>query len=111
MSGSTGPGEPASSEPPVAGTAWFSKPTPNPFTGTTSVSYQVPESGTQVGFAVYDLVGREVRRLQDAFQSSGPHTLSWDGRGEAGARVRPGMYFIRGSIGERPLAWRVVLVQ
>ncbi len=91
--------------------AWFARPTPNPFTGTTRMSYRVPEGGAPVRLAVYDLAGREVRRLEDGFRSAGDHLLTWDGAGEGGAPVRSGVYFVRGLVGSRPLAWRVALVR
>ena len=49
--------------------------------------------GVQVIF--YDLSGREVRRLYDARDSSGPNEVAWDGRDDNNMAVRPGLYLIR----------------
>lgn len=89
----------------------FSQPRPNPFTGSTSLSYRVSGSGEQVRIAVFDLTGRRVRELVNAFQPGGEHAMTWDGRADDGHRVRPGMYFIRGTIGTLPMGFRVAVVQ
>ena len=44
---------------------------------------------------IYDLSGREVRRLYDARDSSGPNQVAWDGRDDNNMAVRPGLYLIR----------------
>ena len=44
---------------------------------------------------IYDLSGREVRRLYDARDSSGPNQVAWDGRDDNNTTVRPGLYLIR----------------
>ena len=49
--------------------------------------------GVQV--IIYDLSGREVRRLYDARDSSGPNEVAWDGRDDNNTTVRPGLYLIR----------------
>ena len=49
--------------------------------------------GVQV--IIYDLSGREVRRLYDARDSSGPNQVAWDGRDDNNTTVRPGLYLLR----------------
>ena len=44
---------------------------------------------------IYDLSGREVRRLYDARDSSGPNQVAWDGRDDNNTTVCPGLYLIR----------------
>ncbi len=44
---------------------------------------------------IYDLSGREVRRLYDARDSSGPNQVAWDGRTDDNTTVHPGLYLIR----------------
>ncbi|MBT4979031.1 MAG: hypothetical protein HOM86_17020 [Gemmatimonadetes bacterium] len=48
--------------------------------------------GVQV--IIYDLSGREVRRLYDARDSSGPNQVAWDGRADDNTTVPPGLYLI-----------------
>ncbi|MGA7161884.1 MAG: T9SS type A sorting domain-containing protein [Bacteroidota bacterium] len=66
---------------------------PNPFNPTTVITYQLPAS-TLVTLNVYDELGRLVRTLVDERQSSGIHSISFDG----GSLVS-GVYFYRLSAG------------
>lgn len=53
---------------------------PNPFNPTTVVSYQLSVA-SNVRLAVYDVLGREVRRLVDEFQRAGTYRASFDAKG------------------------------
>jgi flagellar hook assembly protein FlgD len=44
---------------------------------------------------VLDATGRRVRSVLDGWLPAGRHEITWDGRGEAGARVAAGVYFMR----------------
>ena len=67
---------------------------PNPFNPTTTIRYQLPESGT-ITVKVYDALGREVRTLFGGYQDASSHRLTWDGKNESGIDVSSGMYFYR----------------
>jgi hypothetical protein len=83
---------------------------PNPFSATTRMIYALPRA-SRVEAGVYDLNGRRVRALVSAALPAGVHELRWDGADDAGARVRPGMYFLRGTVGSEKLGVRVVYVK
>lgn len=72
---------------------------PNPFTSSTTISYQIPamDSGqrTVVTVRVYDLAGRLVRTLIDGARDPGYREAVWDGRDELGTPVAGGIYFYR----------------
>jgi len=51
-----------------------------------------------VAISVYDLAGREVRRLYDDMDSSGRFARAWDGRDDNGATVPPGNYLVAVSL-------------
>jgi hypothetical protein len=74
---------------------------PNPFGSVTRITYVVPgvSSGLPVVLSVYDATGRLLRTLVDATHSSGTHTVSWDGTGDAGRPVEAGLYFYRLTVG------------
>ena len=59
---------------------------PNPFNPSTTIGYQLPESG-QVHLSVYNLLGQEVRTLVDATLEAGYYTLDWDGRDDFGRQL------------------------
>ena len=67
---------------------------PNPFRGTTSLGFDLPQSG-RAQVAIYDVEGRRVAVLRDGFVDAGRHTVSWDGRNGGGSRVAAGVYFAR----------------
>jgi glucose/arabinose dehydrogenase len=51
---------------------------PNPFNPSTSIEYQIPGAG-RVTLRVFDILGREVATLVDAFESAGRHTAAFSG--------------------------------
>jgi len=65
---------------------------PNPFNPTTSISYDLPVSGN-IKLKVYDILGREVATLVDAFQQAGNYKAAFNG-----SQFTSGVYFYRLSI-------------
>jgi hypothetical protein len=65
---------------------------PNPFTPETQIAFDLPKTG-QVGLAIYSPDGRLVRQLLSEQRASGRHTVSWEGRDDAGRKVASGTYF------------------
>jgi hypothetical protein len=66
----------------------------NPSGGTLHVSYGLP-SGGPVRLEVFDVQGRKVAVLADAFASAGWHEIQWNGRGDGGSSVASGLYLLR----------------
>ena len=87
-------------------------PVPNPAQGTVRMSLELPAS-ERVSAEVFDMAGRRVRRLDAGAWGAGRHTLIWDGRGDDGREVAPGIYLVRVSTpageararGAAALAW------
>jgi len=50
---------------------------------------------------VYNVAGRQVRTLVAGTQSSGRHTITWDGKADDGSTVTRGVYFVRAVIGSQ----------
>jgi hypothetical protein len=67
---------------------------PNPFNPSTAVTFEIARS-TRVTAAVYDPLGRLVRRLADGVYQTGRHVLRWDGTDVEGERVASGVYFVK----------------
>ncbi len=53
--------------------------TPNPFSTTTAVQYELPEE-THIRVVIYNAVGQRVATLVDAMQEAGLYSLSWEGK-------------------------------
>jgi len=62
---------------------------PNPFLGTTRISYSVPVPG-RVLVQVFDVAGRSVATLADGTVTAGRHETTWNPRGLAG-----GVYLVK----------------
>lgn len=78
---------------------------PNPFNPTTNFRFTIPDV-RRVTLAVYDVLGREVALLVDAYLPTGEHVVRWD------AGVFPsGIYFYRLSAGEDLRTGRISLVR
>jgi hypothetical protein len=70
---------------------------PNPFTGRTSICYEIGASGP-VSLRVFDVSGRVVRVLESragGAKTAGPHITNWNGLDDRGRRVSGGVYFCR----------------
>jgi len=67
---------------------------PNPFTTKTIVQYELPNP-TNVNVSIYNMLGQKVRDLYSGKQSSGIHSVSWDGTGESGEKSSSGVYLLK----------------
>jgi flagellar hook capping protein FlgD len=87
------------------------RPTPNPFSDGMHMAYAVGGSGARVNIGVYDLAGRLVRTLDDAYESPGAHVVTWDGRDAQGARAHKGVYFVHAQVGAEARFVRVTFLK
>ncbi|MBK6874877.1 MAG: T9SS type A sorting domain-containing protein [Ignavibacteria bacterium] len=62
---------------------------PNPFNPVTKIDYEVPNEGI-VSLLIYDISGREVKKLITGFKPAGYYTESFDASG-----LSSGVYFYR----------------
>jgi hypothetical protein len=80
---------------------------PNPSTGAMLIGFAVPRSGP-AKLEVFDAAGKRTRVLFDGEAAAGNNSVRWDGRGEKGAALPPGAYFVRltqdGKINSRKVA-------
>jgi len=88
----------------------LSPPAPNPFNPRTMITFKMAVDGPAT-LAVYDLLGRRVRRILESDLRAGTHVRPWDGRGDDGRRLAGGPYLVRlDAAGEPPLIRKVVLL-
>ncbi len=66
---------------------------PNPFRDSATLSFTLARGGP-LRWDVFDLAGRRVVSGARALDA-GEHTVTWDGRDDAGRRVEPGLYLLR----------------
>jgi hypothetical protein len=73
----------------------FASVSPNPFDHTLAMVVEVPQACGRIELALFDIGGRRVRTLVDGALAAGRHTFTWDGRGQAGEKLAPGVYVAR----------------
>jgi hypothetical protein len=78
---------------------------PNPFNPSTTIGFQIPQSG-KVSLKVYDLLGREVATLVDEELSSGIYSIPFDAQGLAS-----GTYLYRLQTGTTVLSRKLTLIK
>ncbi|MBN1482796.1 T9SS C-terminal target domain-containing protein, partial [candidate division KSB1 bacterium] len=66
---------------------------PNPFNPTTAIHYSLAKSG-HVTLTVFDVLGREVERLVDTFESAGDYHITLDA-----SHLQSGVYFYKLQVG------------
>jgi hypothetical protein len=65
---------------------------PNPFNGTTQISFSLAKA-SNVQLNVIDILGREVRTIASGWREAGEYTVTWDGRNSRSEDVATGLYF------------------
>ncbi len=83
---------------------------PNPFSSNTTIEYSLPNSAP-VTLTVYNILGQLVARIIEPMQSKGPHSITWDGRGENGKKAASGIYFYRLQAGAFSATKKMVLLR
>jgi hypothetical protein len=83
---------------------------PNPSAGTLTFRVESNQAGAET-LSVFDLQGRVVRRLAERRTEPGVHSLAWDGRDEAGAKLSPGVYLARLEVAGKAVWTRVTMIR
>jgi hypothetical protein len=83
---------------------------PNPFNPETEISFSLPERN-QVSLVIYNILGKKVKTLVNGEMEAGTHTVSWNGKDEAGNQVASGIYFYKLSAGELTATKKMVLTK
>jgi hypothetical protein len=83
---------------------------PSPATSATRLAYALPEAGA-AEVDVFDVSGREVRRIAGGWLPAGRGEFVWDLRDASGRAVRTGMYMVKARLGGRDWSRRVLVVR
>jgi hypothetical protein len=106
---SIGVGVPLGVEPPAAAQRLTLQAAPNPSRGAVTFTVESNGAGPET-LTVLDVQGRTVRRFAGDRVAPGMHTIAWDGRNEAGAKLAPGTYLARLQVASRTVWSRVTLI-
>lgn len=83
---------------------------PNPTSGSATVSYQL-SNPTNIRIAVYDVTGRQIKTLVSDERPAGEHQLIWEGTDNSGRSVSSGVYFVKMQAGEYQSKKKVTLLR
>lgn len=83
---------------------------PNPFNPTTTIRYKLEQPG-RVQLTIFDITGREVRRVIDEYQLDGSYSVTWNGKDEAGQQLASGVYFARLNVNGALATMRMTLTK
>jgi len=83
---------------------------PNPFNPTTTIAFNLPESGF-VDLSLYALDGKLVRTLVNQTMQAGLREVLWDGRNDRGTPVSSGVYLYRLRAGNRTLSRKMLYLK
>lgn len=89
---------------------FVSPPYPNPFNPSTTLEVQLPESGN-LRVVMYNILGQEVRVLQNGLVRAGNHKFVWDGKNASGELAASGLYFYRIRAGEHSATGKVLFLR
>ena len=64
---------------------------PNPFSGSTQLSFRLPAE-MAVRIEIHDVVGRLIQTVFNGMLAAGEHSMIWDGRNDAGGKAGIGVY-------------------
>lgn len=68
---------------------------PNPFSGSTTIRFQLAKEDLPLQMDIFNIKGQKVRTLFSGKLGSGLHDLNWNAMDETGQRVSSGIYFCR----------------
>lgn len=83
---------------------------PNPFNPETTISYRLSLQ-QNVSVLIYNSIGQEIRRWDFENQSSGIHSVLWDGKDQFNREVSTGIYFVNLVSGGFTKTGKLVLVK
>lgn len=82
----------------------------NPVRSSSKVVMGLPES-RHISLSLYDVMGREVAGLMSGRVPPGSHSIIWTGTNRNGARLGPGIYFLRLDCGDVARSAKVVIAR
>lgn len=89
---------------------------PNPFNNSTTIEYQIPNSGmdgniVRVRLTIYNTLGQRIRELTNENQAPGKYSVSWDVRDDNGREVASGHYIYQLIAGNRQVSKKMIYLK
>ncbi|MFH0931856.1 MAG: S8/S53 family peptidase [Candidatus Zixiibacteriota bacterium] len=83
---------------------------PNPFNLATNISFYI-SAKSEVNLTIYNILGERVKTLVNGTFEAGSHTVTWDGKNEAGSVVASGIYFYKLNAGNNVITKKMSLLK
>lgn len=83
---------------------------PNPFNPATTIPYTI-ERESDVTMTVYDMAGREIRKVAEGQKTTGSYTAVWNGTDGQGFQVPSGVYLVRLQAGKEIQTKKMILTR
>jgi hypothetical protein len=83
---------------------------PNPANPETMIKYHLPEK-MLVRLKIFNVFGQEVRLLVNSIESTGTHSVLWDGRNNGGQSVVSGIYFYKLEAGDQVRSRKLIILK
>jgi len=83
---------------------------PNPFNPTTDIRFSM-DVASDVSLTIFNMLGQEVKVLENAYLAAGTHTYRWDGRDQLGQSVSTGVYLYTLTDGQKSITKKLALMK
>ncbi|MBS3742077.1 MAG: T9SS type A sorting domain-containing protein [Candidatus Cloacimonetes bacterium] len=83
---------------------------PNPFANSTTFKFSLKEPA-RVKIDIYNVEGQLVKNLVNDELNSTNHSVTWNGKDEAGKKVSPGIYFTKVSAGNVSDVHKILIIK
>ena len=86
---------------------------PNPFNPSTKIMFTIPQNleTANTTLVIYDLNGREIKKLVNGKLQPGTYIIEWDGTNEKGEHVSSGVYFYKLKGGAQQFVGKMNLIR
>ena len=83
---------------------------PNPFNPITDISFTM-DKASDVSLTIFNMMGQQVKVIENAYLEAGSHTYKWDGRDQLGQSVSTGVYLYTLTDGQQSMTKKMALMK
>ena len=83
---------------------------PNPVSNNVAIKYSLPDP-VKMNLSIYNCKGQYITTLKDGEQSSGIHSVTWNGTDEQGKLVPNGVYFYKLTTSGKDIVKKLLLIR
>jgi len=94
----------------VPSTLFLNQNAPNPFNGSTTITFGIPRFGA-VRLEIYNILGQKIISLIDQYLPAGHYSAVWNGQDSGGREMASGIYFYRLNTMERAAVRKMVYLK